>query len=131
MANIFTQYKQVRAKTKILAEDFNGLQASLTTSFDTLGEPLSADAIAGSRGVSTPFSVGNAVNRTEAVTKGYMDDLNLDGVAIEADRVRAEAAANVATQAVIDANLGIANSHVHTDLVAAIEEAELLALAGI
>jgi hypothetical protein len=131
MTQLFNTYKQVRPKTKILAEDINGLQDSLVASFNSLGEPVLESAPEGSRGVSTPFSVGDPVQRSEAVNKGVLDDMGLNGDTLATTLARAEAAVVTSEAAALAANNTVAGSHVHADLTASIQIATVLALAGI
>jgi hypothetical protein len=116
MANILKVYKRVRPKTKILAEDYNGLQEAIISAFNTLGEGLLESAPEGSRGVSTAFTVGTPVTRLDAVNRAYMDDtlvgLGVSQDIITSDRERAEAAAvsaegSASAAAGYSSNLGV------------------------
>jgi hypothetical protein len=75
MAKIFDVYKYVRARKTIKSDDFNGLQDSLTASFDSIGDALATSAPAGHLGVSTPLHVGEPLDNEHATTKTYVDGL--------------------------------------------------------
>lgn len=74
MPSIFNLFKLVRPRQTIKSEDFNGLQNTLKTSFDSLGDPLLPSAPESHRGVSTPFHVGAPVDDEHAVTKIFVYD---------------------------------------------------------
>lgn len=71
---IFNIFKSVRPRKTILSGDFNGLQAALKASFDSLGDKVGIDAPAGHRGVSTPFHVGTPVDAEHAVNIKYFNE---------------------------------------------------------
>lgn len=115
MAKLLNKYKQVRPRTKILAEDYNGLQDAIITSFDSLGDALLESAPAGSRGVSTAFAIGAPLYDDDAISLGLFNS-NLAAIGASADlietrKLAAAASADASnTSAVNSQNSAIASA---------------------
>ena len=108
MANIFDVFKYVQPRKTIKSDDFNGLQDSIKSSFDSLGNALTVLDPSGHLGVSTPFHVGTPVDNEHATTKAYVDTAASDSSANLAAAQAAQTAAEAAQTAAEAAETGAA-----------------------
>jgi len=69
MASLYNILKTFRPRRTILSADQNATNVAVKVALDTLGEA----PLAGRKGVSTAFSVGEASENYHAVTKGQLD----------------------------------------------------------
>lgn len=99
MANLFDIFKYVQPRKTIKSDDFNGLQDSIKSSFDGLGEALTVLDPAGHLGVSTPFHVGTPTDNEHAATKLYVDTAASDSTANLLAAEAAQAASELAQAA--------------------------------